>query len=85
METFFSSGRVADLLLAVLAAEAAWIAWRRRTGRSAPEGVVPFLLAGAAFALALRFALTGGWWGWVGLCLAASGVAHVWDLARRWR
>lgn len=84
MEALFSSGWVADLLLLLIAAEAGWIAWRRRTGRTAPAGAWPFLLAGAALVLALRFAMTGAWWGWIALCLAASGAAHAWDLARRW-
>ena len=85
LEAFFATGQVADLLLALIAAEAAWLAWRRRTGRSAPAGVMPFLLAGAALVLALRLALTEAWWGWIGLALAASGAAHAVDLAGRWR
>lgn len=35
--------------------------------------------------LALRGALVGAWWGWIGLCLAASLLAHLADLRRRWQ
>ena len=83
MEAFFATGRVADLMLLLLAAEAGWIGWRRRTGRPAPAAG-PFLLAGAALALALRFALTGAPWWWIAPLLAAAGAAHALDLARRW-
>jgi hypothetical protein len=82
----FTSGRVADLLLVVLALEAAGLWWwHRRTGGGVALGrAMPFLLAGAAFALALRAALTGAWWGWTALALAAAGAAHAWDLRSRW-
>lgn len=86
MERLFASGHVADLLLALLVLELAvlwW--WRRRSGAGlAPGRALPFLAAGAAFALALRAALTGAWWGWTALALAAAGAAHVWDLRLRW-
>ena len=86
MTELFASGRVADLLLAILALEAAalwW--WHRRTGGGVALGrALPFLLAGAGFALALRAALTGAWWGWTALALAGAGAAHAWDLRSRW-
>ncbi len=85
MSALFASGHVADLLLVLIAAEGAWLEWRRRTGRPGPRDFWPFLAAGAALVLALRLALTGGWWGWIALCLALSGAAHALDLARRWR
>lgn len=87
MEGFFASGRVADLILLVLLLEglALW-ALHRRTGRGiALSAVLPFLLAGAAFALSLRAALTGAGWALVALPLVAALGAHLWDLAARWR
>ena len=86
MTELFASGRVAELLLAVLALEAAGLWWwhRRKGGGVALGRALPFLLAGAAFALALRAALTGAGWGWTGLALAAAGAAHAWDLRSRW-
>jgi hypothetical protein len=87
MTALFESGRAADLVLAALLAEAlALWALARFAGRGpglAP--LLPFLLAGAAFALALRAALTGAGWGWVALPLLAAFAAHLWDIARRWR
>ncbi|MGG5811054.1 hypothetical protein [Falsiroseomonas sp. CW058] len=87
MEEFFASGRAADLVLLVMAAEAALLlAWRRRSGRGpSPGAVMALVLPGAALVLALRVALTGGWWGWVALCLLAALAAHLADLRGRWR
>jgi len=60
--------------------------FHRRTGRGLPlETVLPFLLAGAAFALSLRAALTGAGWPLVALPLLGALGAHLWDLAARWR
>jgi hypothetical protein len=84
---FFASGRIADLVLAVLALEAAalWL-WHRRTGRGVPPAeLLGFAVAGAALLLALRAALTGAAWPHVALWLVVAGVAQVYDLARRWR
>lgn len=87
MSELFQSGRVADLILLVLLLEgvALWL-FHRRTGRGLPLGaVLPFLLAGAAFALSLRAALTGAGWPMVALPLLGALGAHLWDLAARWR
>jgi hypothetical protein len=87
MQALFDSGRAADLVLLALALEALGLwALARFAGRGpglAP--LLPFLLAGAAFALALRGALTGAGWPWIGLALLAAFAAHVWDMARRFR
>ncbi|MCX8132502.1 MAG: hypothetical protein N3D18_00895 [Roseococcus sp.] len=87
MAALFESGRAADLVLAALLVEACALwALARFAGRGpglAP--LLPFLLAGAAFALALRAALTGAGWGSVALPLLAAFAAHLWDIVRRWR
>jgi len=82
----FESGRIVDLILAIVAAEAAWLAWRGRA-RGAPWQLANFshLLAGAFLLLALRAALTEAWWGWIGLWLAAAGLAQIVDLRQRLR
>lgn len=87
MAWWFSSGHVVDLILGLLLAEAALlVAWRRRSGRGVPlPGLLAFLLSGGCLMLALRVALTDGWWGWIGLSLAAAGAAHVFDLRSRWQ
>lgn len=83
----FSTGLVADLALAIIVVEAAVI-WllRRRAGRGPGLGdVAPFLAAGAFLVLALRTALVGAPWYCTAAALAASGVAHAVDVARRFR
>lgn len=83
MEWLFRSGHVADLLLLVLALETAWLASGR--GPVSAKAALPFLAAGACFALALRGALTGAAWPWIAAPLAAAGLAHLWDLWSRGR
>lgn len=82
MAALFASGRIADLILALLATEAVVLTFLRRPP---PGAVLPFLAAGACLALALRAALVGAWWGWIALPLAGAGAAHVLDLRNRWR
>jgi hypothetical protein len=86
LEHFFRSGQVAELILVLLVLEFALLAWwHARTGRGPhPRALAPFLLAGAAFALALRAALTGAPWAWVAAPLGAAFLAHLWDLRQRW-
>ncbi|UPY35632.1 hypothetical protein [Sediminicoccus sp. KRV36] len=87
MADFFASGRVADLILLVLLLEGVALGlYHSRTGRGvALAAVLPFLLAGAAFALSLRASLTGAGWPLVALPLIGALAAHLWDLATRWR
>jgi hypothetical protein len=87
MAEFFASGRVADLILLMLVLEGAALAlYRRQTGKGVALGaILPFLLAGAAFALSLRAALTGAGWPLVALPLVGAFGAHLWDIAARWR
>ena len=87
MNELFASGLVADLILFVLVLEglALWLI-HKHTGRGMSLRVVlPFLLAGGAFALSLRAALTGAGWPLVALPLLGALIAHVWDLTARWR
>lgn len=87
MAEFIASGRVVDLILALMAVEGTVLAvHHRRTGRGIPlPDLAVNLAAGACLLLALRAALTdAGWTGtaaWLGLALAA----HLADLGRRWR
>lgn len=87
MQAFFDSGAAADLILGVLLVEGAAISIHHRlTGRGLSlRAVLPFLLAGAAFALSLRAALMGAGWHLVALPLLGALAAHVWDLIGRWR
>lgn len=86
MGALFASGRVVDLILVFTVLEGlALVAYHRRTGRGpTPADLLGNLASGVALMLALRGALVGAWWGWIGLCLAGSLLAHLADLRRRW-
>ena len=87
MEALFASGRIVDLILALVAAEAVLIVvWRRRTGRGLrlPDAV-SLLLPGAFLFLALRAALTAAPWTTTALWLVGAFAAHLVDVARRVR
>jgi hypothetical protein len=87
MAALFLSGRIVDLILAFTVLELFFLfAYRRATGRGvAPGDILLNLLSGIGLMLALRCALTGAWWGWIGLWLFAALLAHLGDLWRRWR
>ena len=86
MEQFFRSGLVADVILAVMIAEALLLlVYRKMTGRGlVATDLFAMLLAGACLVLALRAALTGSQWPVVASFLAAALIAHLTDLYRRW-
>lgn len=79
MSGFFAGGHVADLILIVMAVEAAWLLWRKRP----PLEVLLTLGPGACLMLALRAALVGCDWPWIALPLTAAFPLHLLDLARR--
>lgn len=83
---FFSSGRIADLVLAFMAIEViVLVALRLVARRGVPLGDLVWITAsGACLILALRAALTGAAWWWIGLALSGSLAAHLMDLRRRW-
>lgn len=84
MEELFASGRIVDLILAIMLAE--YLVLRLTLGGGdALRGAALYLLSGAFLLLALRIALTGGSWIWIGACLAAAGAWHALDLIRRFR
>jgi len=86
MAELFTSGRLVDFILAVVVIEAAvlLIYWRWGRRGIAPGDLLPNLCAGAFLLLALRVTLGGGWIAACG-CLAAAGLAHLFDVSRRWR
>jgi len=67
---------LADVVLAALALEAAFLMLVRKD-------VVLILGPGAVLVLALRLALAGAEWWWIGAALFASLPLHLLDLARR--
>jgi hypothetical protein len=85
LASLFASGRVVDLILAVMAGEFLWLVWR---GGPAGRGsraldLVLALGPGALIALALRCALTGLAWPWIAAFLTLSLPLHLADLRRR--
>lgn len=80
MAWLFASGHAADLILGVLAIEAAWL----RLARGWGWGRILGLLGPAALiVLGLRAALGGAEWWWIALPLAASLPLHLMDLRDR--
>lgn len=80
MADLFASGHAADIILAVLLIEAAWLRLRRGWGWGAIGGL---LGPAALIVLGLRAALTGAAWWWIALPLAASLPLHLMDLRSR--
>jgi hypothetical protein len=87
MAGMFASGRIVDAVIALMVLEALLLAWLHlRRGRGlAPADLLANLAAGLFLLLALRAALVGAAWPWIAASLAAALVAHLADLARRWR
>jgi len=87
MAAWFANGHAVDLILLVVAVEAACaVAWHWRTRRGlSPAAVLSLLLPGVFLLIALRGALVGAGWGWIAVWLLAAFAAHLQDLARRWR
>lgn len=81
------SGRIVDLMLAVIALEVIVLcAYRAKTGRGL--SIASILLnvgAGGSLMVALKWVLTDADWTLVAAALIASLVFHVTDLATRWR
>lgn len=78
----YGQGHAVDLVLCVLLFEAVWLVrWRGWTLGAATLCLLP----GAILLLALRAALVGMTWPWVGGALLLSFPAHLADVASRHR
>ncbi|MCG6897639.1 MAG: hypothetical protein LJE61_05510 [Thiocapsa sp.] len=86
MAELFASGALIDLILGLVLIEAVVLTVVHRfTGRGvAPRDLFGMLLAGVFLLLAVRAALVGADWGWVGLWLMLSLLAHLADVSVRW-
>jgi hypothetical protein len=87
MSDWITSGRLVDLILVLVVLEAvALLAFHRLTGRGlGPRQLIGVLVSGGCLLLALRAALTGAAWTWIGAWLTIALIAHLADLALRWR
>lgn len=76
-----------DIAMGITVLEALVLAlWRRKAAAGPTVGdLLGNLLAGFALMVALALALRGWPAPWVLACLAAAGIAHLWDLRRRLR
>jgi len=81
-----ASGRIIDLILALMVLEVGILAlYHVKTGRGiAPTGLLLNQLAGFGLMLAARCALIGSWWGWTAVSLILALLAHGADLRHRW-
>jgi hypothetical protein len=86
MAELFASGRLVDFILIIVVIEAGslLIYWRSRRRGVSPGDLLPNLCAGVFLLLALRLSLGGAGWQLCCASLAAAGMAHLADLARRW-
>jgi hypothetical protein len=83
----FDSGRIVDLILVLMALEALALAllWGRGGRGVPPLQMIVSLASGACLLLALRAVLTGAGPVSIGGFLGLAFVAHLGDLAARWR
>lgn len=85
MQTFAGTALI-DIVIAATLLE--WVAlsllWRRRRRGLPPLALSLTLLPGLCLMLAVRSAMLGLSWYSVALLLAASGLAHMIDLRKRW-
>jgi hypothetical protein len=87
MAALFSTGLIADIMLAFMALEAiVLVLYQRKTNRGfTPRAVFWMLLPGACLVLALRAALVGAPWPWLALAVSVSLIAHLGYLRERLR
>lgn len=87
MAALLASPLAVDIIIvAVVVQGAALTLYARRTGRGVPpRSLIATLAAGGFLLVALRTVLAEAWWGWTGLALIASLIAHAVDLRLRWR
>jgi hypothetical protein len=82
-----ADGTAIDWILVLVAVEGlALVAYRRFTHQGLRTGpVLRLLLPGACLLMALRCALTNAPAAWIAAWLVAAFVAHLADVALRWR
>lgn len=85
MESLFTSGRIIDLILVLVALEIAALPWLLKLlgSETTLADLLPNILAGAALLIAVRLGITDTGWVWIGASLFAALLAHLWDLRKR--
>lgn len=75
----------AVIVFTVLEGMGLWL-YHRITGQGlAPVEYALNMLSGLCLMVAVRAAVSDMPWPWIAVCLSASGLAHGWDMVRRWR
>jgi hypothetical protein len=84
---FLAAGHFVDLVLIFLVIEAVWVIshWRKTKRGVAPADFLPGMISGALMLIALRVTIGGGHFLVPTICLCLAGLAHLVDVARRWR
>lgn len=87
LEQAFASGRIVDLILMLVMAEAVGLVvfWTIKRRGIPPRALIANLASGAALMLAVRSALVDAPWTQVAAFLTISFIAHLADLTGRWR
>lgn len=87
METLLTSGRIAELILALMAIEIAalLLLWFRYGIGVRPLSLIANMAAGGSLVAALYVALTSGSPYTLAAILLLSLLAHVADMATRWK
>ena len=86
MQQLIESGRIADIILALIALEIVGFALLQQLARRTPRlmDLIGTLLSGLFLIAALRSGLTGSDWTVTASFLMAALLAHLFDLWRRW-
>lgn len=87
MADLFATGRIIDLIIALVVLEALALLGLRRLARRPSDvlALLPTLASGLLLLLALRAAIADLEWQLIGAPLALALVAHLVDLRVRWR
>jgi hypothetical protein len=75
----------AVIVFTVLEGLGLWL-YHRLTGQGlALNDYALNMLSGLCLMLAVRAVVSGTPWPWIAVCLSASGLAHGWDMVKRWQ
>jgi hypothetical protein len=87
MADLFATGRIIDIILALVVLECVAVVAAYRLGLAGvrPRALLPTLASGLLLLLALRAAIADAGWILIAAPLTLALVAHVIDLAERWR
>jgi hypothetical protein len=86
MQQLIESGRIADVILAIIMLELVGLLVLRHMLKRGPKllDVIGTLLSGVFLIAALRSGITGAHWTITASFLLAALLSHVFDIWRRW-